>query len=337
MKTLFDTTSIGSFSLKNRFIRSATWEGMADSSGHLTNRLVNVYDELSRGGIGLIITSATVITPEATTIPGILGIYDNSFIPEYQSLTRLCHQNSVPVVMQLTHVGDHGAMWTPQDPSHEQIKRLVKSFGDAAYRAQQSGFDGVQLHAGHGYFISQFLHPRKNTRTDEYGGSVENRTRLILEISSEIRSRVGNDFGIFIKINCSDFQEEDDGVFEACKYACLELATQGIQGIEITGGAGGFPKPPAVMYSESVFRDYAAQIAEMISVPVILVGMNRSPSVMADILNTTRIEYFSLSRPLIRQPDLVNVWRDDPDAGSECTSCDACRQPDGNVCPFRTG
>ena len=335
MKTLFDTTTIGRMTLKNRLIRSATWEGMADSSGHPVERLLQVYEELASGGIGLIITGATTIVPHATGLPGMMNIADDSSIGAYQQLTSIIHRYEVPVIMQLAYVGVNGAWPETKDPTRNELFSIVRAFGEAAIRAKKSGFDGVQFHAGHGHFLSQFLNTQKNTRTDEYGGQVENRARYILEIYDEIRSRVGDDFGILIKINCGDFENTNDGVFEACQYACQQLACRGIQAIEITGGVSDHPISPHGEYIESVFREYAAKIADKIQVPVILVGMNRNPALMTDLLNTTRIAYFSLSRPLIRQPDLAQIWQEYPEAEAECTSCDTCRTQDGIVCPFR--
>ncbi|HWQ64975.1 MAG TPA: NADH:flavin oxidoreductase [Methanospirillum sp.] len=336
MRTLFDTTKIGSLTLKTRFIRSATWEAMADQSGHPTERLIKVYDELARGGVGLIITGATTIVPDPTGLPGMMSIADDSFIPDYQGLTSIVHQYDVPVIMQITFVGRGGDWQTPGGSTLHELYSISRAYGEAAIRAKKSGFDGIQIHAGHGYFLSQFLSSKKNTRTDMYGGSVANRGRFILEIYDEVRSRVGMDFGIFIKINCGDFEDEDDGVFEACQYTCTQLSARGIDGIEITGGAGkGLPLPPRGKYSESVFRDYAAMIAKAIETPVIMVGMNRNPVVMSEILNTTNIAYFSMSRPFIREPDLVQTWKEHPDTEAACTSCDACRKQDAIVCPFR--
>jgi 2,4-dienoyl-CoA reductase-like NADH-dependent reductase (Old Yellow Enzyme family) len=333
-KTLFDTTRIGPITLKNRLIRSATWEGMADEAGHLTDRVRTVYQDLARGGVGLIITSATRMTPDATGLPGMLSIPNDSFIPEYQDLTDRVHAEGCPIVMQLSFTGRDGAMWTPDVPSAAEIHRIVRTFGECAVRAQKAGFDGVQFHAGHGFFLSQFLNRKKNTRTDDYAGSPENRARIILEIYDEIRRRVGKEFGVLVKINCSDFQEDDE-VFAACRYACIHLADRGIDAIEITGGAGGaVPGLEETGFEESVFRIYAKAIAGETPVPVILVGMNRTPAVMDHLLNTTAIRYFSLSRPLLRKPDLVNHWKSAPGEASACISCNQCRQPGGNVCPF---
>jgi 2,4-dienoyl-CoA reductase-like NADH-dependent reductase (Old Yellow Enzyme family) len=336
MKTLFDETRIGTMRLRNRLVRSATWEAMADETGRPTPRLIGLYRELAAGGVGLVITSATLIAPGATGLPGMLALNDDFSIAAFRALSAAVHDNGSPVVMQLTHVGTDGAWLTPGNTSAEDLKQISRLFGDAAFRAQQAGFDGVQVHSGHGYFISQFLSAKKNARTDGYGGTAENRARFLAEITEEIRARTGKDFSILVKINCSDF-EDNDGVRDACRCACKTLATQGIGAIEITGGVSGNPFPPAGLpYEESVFRDYAAEIANTVSVPVILVGLNRTPAVLQGLLETTGIGYFSLSRPLLREPDLPDIWRKSPGRPAACTSCDACRaQPDGNVCPFR--
>jgi 2,4-dienoyl-CoA reductase-like NADH-dependent reductase (Old Yellow Enzyme family) len=336
MKTLFDETSIGTLNLKNRLVRSATWEAMADGTGRPTPRLLRVYYDLAYGGTGLIITSATTIAGDATRPPGMLAIPDDSSIPAFQELARTVHEAGVPIVMQLVHPGRDSVMWTPEDATKEDIHSIVMEFGNAAHRAQRAGFDGVEIHAAHGYFLSQFMNAGKNNRTDEYGGTVENRIRFLLEIAGEIRKRTGGAFPILVKINCSDF-EEDDGVWEACRAACRQLTEHGIGAVEVSGGVSGAPFPPRdLAYEESVFRDYAAEIARITDVPVILVGMNRTPSVMRELLNKRGIGYFSLSRPFLRQPDLALFWKKNPSEPAACLSCDACRkQPDGNLCPFR--
>ncbi|MCK9578868.1 MAG: NADH:flavin oxidoreductase [Methanoregula sp.] len=336
MKTLFDETCIGTIQLRNRLVRSSTWEAMADETGRPTPRLIQVYHDLAYGGTGLIITSATTIAGDATHPPGMLAINDNSSIPAFQELARTVHEAGVPIVMQLVHPGRDGVMWTPKDATLDDIQAIVKGFGDAAIRAQKAGFDGVEIHAAHGYFLSQFMNVRKNTRTDEYGGPVENRMRFLLEIAEVIRARTGETFPVLVKINCSDF-EEDDGVWDATRAACKDLAKFGISAFEISGGVNGAQFPPqGLPYEESIFRDYATEIARTTAVPVILVGCNRTPSVMTELLNTSGIRYFSLSRPFLRQPDLADYWKENPDRAAECISCDSCRnQPDGNVCPFR--
>ncbi|HWR39614.1 MAG TPA: NADH:flavin oxidoreductase [Patescibacteria group bacterium] len=333
MKTLFDVTQINGMTLNNRIIRSATWEGMADSSGRLTDRLLRVYDSLVSGGVGLIITSATYFTKDSTPLPGMTGFYDDSFISDYRQFTDRIHAGGCPVILQMTYAGRDGEMWTPSSPSREDIQSIVQAFGDGAYRARQAGFDGVQVHAGHGFFLSQFLSSQANTRRDEYGGTVENRTRILLEIYEAIRARTGDDFNIWIKINGTDMADETAGQ-GACRYACQQLARRGVNAIEISGGTAELTQKLDHPHHESIFRDEAASIAAAVNVPVVLVGYNRTPSVMEDVLNSTPIEYFSLSRPLLREPDLVNRWKQDFQKKAECISCNGCFRADGNVCVF---
>lgn len=334
-KTLFDQTRIGQMFLRNRLVRSATWEAMADETGRPTPRLITLYRDLALGGIGLIITGATSIFPDAVQLFGMMKIPDDSYISSYRNLTGAVREAGSPIIMQLAFTGRNGEMCNPADPSAEEIHSIVKAFGDAAFRAEQAGFHGVQIHSAHGFFLSQFLNAKSNLRTDQYGGDLQGRVHLLLEIYREIRARTHPDFSILVKINGSDF-DEGDGVWEACQYACIRLAEEGINGIEISGGVSGAPfPPPQISYPESVFRDYAARIAELVKVPVILVGMNRTVSVMETLLNTTGIGYFSLSRPLLRQPDLPDIWRTHPEQGAACTSCDLCREQQETLCPFR--
>jgi 2,4-dienoyl-CoA reductase-like NADH-dependent reductase (Old Yellow Enzyme family) len=335
MKTLFDQTCIGVMQLRNRLVRSATWEAMADDTGRSTPRLIRVHRELAEGGTGLIILSAITFTRDATRVPGMLAIPDDSFIPVYRELVQAVHRAGSPTVIHLVFPGRDGAFWAPSDPSRDEMKAISR-FRDAALRAQQAGFDGVEIHAAHGYFLSQFLNAGRNTRTDEYGGPVTNRICFLLEIASAIRARTGETFSLLVKINCSDF-EEGDGVWDGCREACRQLSEHGISAIEVFGGLNHTPFPPqGLPFEESVFREYAAEIARSTGVPVILVGLNRTPSVLTGLLNTTGIGYFSLSRPFLRQPDLAASWKPNPDRPAECTSCDARRkQPDGNICPFR--
>ncbi|MBP2633240.1 MAG: oxidase [Firmicutes bacterium] len=333
MKTLFDETQLHNIKLKNRMIRSATWERMADKTGHLTDKLLKVYEDLANGGIGLIITSVAYITNDCQDLLGRLGIYDDSFIEDYKQLTKIAHDSKCPIILQLAYAGKDGEGYLPSSPTKEDIKSIVVAFGKSALRAKHAGFDGVQIHAAHGFFLSQFIHPSKNTRQDEYGGSLKNRTRILLEIYDEIRLQTGNDFNIFIKIDSTDLAETND-CFTSCEYACIQLANRGINAIEISGEKGAIVPSIRKNYPESIFKDYAAKIAEKVQIPVILVGLNRTPSIMKEILNTSTIEYFSLARPLLREPDLPNQWRKNPDKSAACISCNKCFRPQGNSCIF---
>lgn len=358
MRKIFEPTSIGGLQLKNRLVRSATWENMADERGHMTGSLFRIYDELARGGVGLIITGYAFVTRDEQPNPGMMGIYDDAFIGDYRKLTDTIHAHGSRVVMQIAYGGsftdyrpEGRVIWSPSGiadlatgvvptaMSREDITSLVKAFGDAAERVKAAGFDGVEIHGAHSYLLSQFITPYYNRRTDEYGGGIKNRARIILEIYSEIRARVGSDYPVMIKINCDDFM--DGGATLADSVALAKMLDElGIDAIEISGGSSGAgEKSPArrgihTVEKEAYHGEQAARIAEEIEAPVILVGGLRSPEVIEGLLDKTGIELFSLSRPLLSEPQLPNRWQSGDRARSRCVSCNGClRMPKGgNLC-----
>lgn len=357
MKSLFDQTQLAGMKLKNRFIRSATYDGFADESGHMTEELFQVYENLAKGGVGTIITGLTYVSDLEQPIPRQMGIYDDSFIDEYKGLTAMSHSYDAKIILQIaclgsqTSVGENGKiMWgpsavqdlfyktTPQEMSIQDILFVQSAFADAALRAKKAGFDGVQIHGAHGYLLSKFLTPYYNRRTDGYGGSIENRARMILETFQAIREKVGPEYPVLIKINCEDFMEQGM-TFADCKYVCNKLTELGIDAIEISGGiSSSRPNEETVRVitaeQESYFKTYASQIAQEINIPVILVGGNRKLSALTDILNQTPIEYIALCRPLICESDLINRWRADELSTAKCISCNKCFRRGGTVCVF---
>ncbi|GLI54554.1 oxidoreductase [Propionigenium maris DSM 9537] len=355
MKTLFDKTKIGSIQMKNRFVRSSTWDKMADERGYVTEDLMQRYKELSSGGVALILSGITMVTEEKP-YENVMSLENDSYIDGYKKLTDMVHSYNSKIVAQLAYGGSQGTYTgnreilgpsavpeigtgvVPKEMTVKDIQMLIKAFGDTAVRAKKAGFDGVQLHASHGYLLSQFLTPHHNRRKDEYGGSIENRARIIFEIYEEIRGRVGESYSILIKINSSDYIE-GGLTFEDSSYVTRELSKMGIDAIEITGGivhAELGPQRNQIHTSdkESYHRVHGTKVAEEVDVPVILVGGNKSLEVMGELLNTTDIEYFSLSRPLLRESDLINRWEEGDRAKSKCISCNQCYHEDGNTCIF---
>lgn len=361
MKELFEPVNIGGVELKNRFLRSATWECLADETGYVNSEVLKVYEDLAKGGAGGIITGYAFVLKEEQPNPKMFGAYDDSFIYSFKPLTRVVHENNSKVFLQLAYGGSftwHNVgereIWgpsavlnkisgiIPKEMTKENIKTLVKAFGDAGRRGMEAGFDGVEIHAGHGYMLNQFLSPFFNIREDEYGGSSENRARIIYEIFDEIREQTSDDFPILIKLNCSDFMGTKGFVFEECKELCKNLSQRGIAAVEISGGpvfrAPKTEKEPTkevtLSRKDSYFSEYAKDIADAVDVPVILVGGNRSCETMETLLNNTDIEFFSLSRPLLSEPDLINKWEKDKSVKPQCISCNKCFAPEGNICIF---
>lgn len=337
MKSLFDTTYINKLKLKNRFIRSATWENMASQDGHITPELLQLYKNLASGGVALIITGCTDIFEDEKPRRNMLSIYDDSFIKEYKKLTDMVHENHSGIVMQIAqrdgYAGPEGQVDTSEFSdkiSKEHMEDIANAFANAAYRAKQCDFDGVEIHGADGCFLSKTVSTIYNTRTDDYGGSVENRAKFIFEVYNKIRSKVGKSFNVFIKINSSEV-EEKKVAFDDWNYLCRLLDKAGINAIEISGNIKDFKDKGS---SEALFKKYAQKVAEKVKCSVILVGLNRSVFNMNDILNNTPIEYFSMSRPFICEPDLINKWLSGSTTKSSCISCSRCMTDKGIRCIY---
>ncbi len=240
--------------LTNRFVRSATWEGMCEAGGRPTPKLASCYRDLAAGGVGLIITGYAFVRPDGKQLPGKMGIQKDDFAAEMRSLTRAVHDEGGKICIQLVHSGGQTTSKTagrrplapsavkveqfPEEPeamSKQDIDEIVAAFGDGARRAKKYGFDAVQLHAAHGYLINQFLSPLTNRRTDGYGGPVEQRCRFLLEVYRRVRSEVGPDFPVFVKLNGSDNLEGGLDISDAV-YAARLLDKEKIDAIEVSGG-----------------------------------------------------------------------------------------------------
>lgn len=350
MKTIFDKTNLVNLPLKNRLFRSAVWENLADNC-HMTKELFKVYEDLAKGEVGTIITSFTTVSADDIPAPNMLGIYDDSFIDEYTSLTEMVHSYDTKIFMQIVAGGSQGrnnltigkTIYGPSEHENvttgikavemtkEKIDEVVEQFKNAAIRAKASGFDGIEIHAAHGYLLSQFLNPFYNKRTDEYGGEADGRARILFDVYLSIREAVGDDFIVGMKINCDDFTENGLNFGEST-WICERLAMMGLDFIEVSGG-----NPSRSISSpaeESYFKIFANIIVEDAQIPVILVGGNRDINSMENILNNSQIDYFALARPLISEPDLPKRWKEGNREKSRCISCNKCRTFEKVTCIF---
>lgn len=357
---LIEKTKIRNIELNNRIIRSALWMSMADKDGHISSRLYKVYDELSKGGLGMIITGYSIVDPNDRPNSGMMGIYDDSFIEEHKKLVDIVHSNGTPISIQLAYGGsqtshpdfqneilfgpsavkNRASGITPKEMSKQDIKHLIKMFTNAAIRAQKAGYDAVEIHGAHGYLLNQFLAPYNNRRTDEYGGNIENRSRIFVEVIQSIRKATGENFTIMVKMNHDDYMDAREGlvVREAIEVAkILEKAGADlleISGVNGTSGKGIGPARTKIhkLESQSYYLEPSKQIAAAVNIPVILVGGNRNFKKMQDILDQTDIQYFSIARPLLCEPDLVNKWQEDSDYKPLCVSCNGCYRLGDKTC-----
>ena len=335
MKKLFEPVTLNHLAMKNRLVRSATWEGIAAPDGGIPAAGYAIYEELAKGGVGAIITGFTSVAANDVYFGGMMRLSDDKLIPQYKKLVEIIHREDCPAIAQLAlgaFYRPSGEQAEPNEMTADEIQTAIRWFVDAAARAKAAGFDGVQIHAAHFFFLSRFISPRVNHRTDEYGGSTENRARILLEILRGVRN-VAPDLHITAKINSDNFTP--GGLTEDESLAVCELlAGAGIDSIEVSGnGTSVSGVRPHV--NEAYFAPFAARLAERISVPVILVGGLRSRETMERVLNETKIDLLSLSRPLLREPDFPKKLELGESDVSKCVSCNACYSSPLHRCIFR--
>jgi len=349
MRKLFEMSKINQIELKNRFVRSATWEGMANSDGSCSEELTDLIVELAKEQVGLIISSQTYVNPTGQTGIRQLGIYDDRLIDSYKKMVEKVHNEGSKIIMQINHAGAKSSAKLikskPFGPSSIEVKdclncremtiseifQIIEDFKNAAVRAKNAGFDGVQIYASHGYLLSQFLSPFFNKRTDEYGGSIKNRARLILEILCAIRSALGKKFTVIIKLNSEDFIEGGFTQSEMLQVAVM-LESTGIDAIELSGSISlkiskyfSFREGRIDSKEEEVYyRDAAKLYKREIAVPLILVGGIRSYEVAKELIEKKQADYISLCRPLIREPGLIKRWQSGNIKRATCISCNKC-------------
>jgi 2,4-dienoyl-CoA reductase-like NADH-dependent reductase (Old Yellow Enzyme family) len=351
MGNIFESTEINGLVLKNRLVRSATWEGMCDHEGRPTPKLAACYRDLAQGGVGLIITGYTFVSPEGKQAPGKMGIHTDDFAEDMKNLTATVHEAGGKICMQLVHAGGQTSsdiagrqplapsavevdQYTeqPAEMSPQDIDEIVAAFGDGARRAMEYGFDAVQLHGAHGYLISQFLSPLTNRRMDKYGGNGENRCRFLMEVYACVRETVGPDYPVMIKLNCNDFIEGGLETSDAVLAAKL-LGREGIDAIEVSGGtpASGEQRPARMKIKapsqEAYHLSYASQIKDVVNCPIMVVGGFRSIEIIEAALGEEKADYISMARPFIREPGLANRWQGGDREPARCVSCNACFRP----------
>ncbi|MCD4743058.1 MAG: NADH:flavin oxidoreductase [Desulfobacteraceae bacterium] len=351
MTEIFEKTSINTMALPNRLVRSATWEGMCDPDGRPGSRLIEYYNTLAKGGIGLIISGYTFICPEGKQLPGQMGIHTDDFADTFNKMTDIVHNAGGKIAIQLVHAGGQAnqkmsghpplapsAVKVAQFPviptmlSQTDIKDIVKAFSQASLRAKSYGFDGIQIHCAHGYLINQFLSPLTNQRADEYGGSIENRSRFLFKVYEEIRSVVGESFPLFIKLNAADYV--DGGLeIEDAVWVSKKLSQKGIDAIEVSSGTGASGALTPIRTKiispdkEAYNLEHALAIKDEVSCPVMAVGGFRSSEIIEKAIKEKGIDFISLSRPLIREPDLPDRWKQGDNRPAACISCNKCFKP----------
>ncbi len=339
----FEPVKIAGMELRNRFVRSATWDASADDTGAVTDTSLELYRGLSRGGIGLIVSGYAFISHLGRANPGQYGIHTDDMVPGLCRLAETVHRGGEKIAVQIVHAGinsrylsRHGieslAMSRlPDVKQHhremtsEEIEGIIEDFARAAVRGREAGFDAVQLHGAHGYFLSQVLSPLYNRRTDRWGGSPENRRRFHVEVVRRMRRAVGDDFPLMIKLGVMDDVEGgltlEDGIETA-----RQMVAAGLNAVEISAGMmRGVMSHAAVDGPEDIpFRERTAAVKRAIDVPVIMVNGIRKLETAEDIITSGEADMVAMSRPFIREPDLIARWQRGETSPAKCISCGRC-------------
>ncbi|MDP2727526.1 MAG: NADH:flavin oxidoreductase, partial [Dehalococcoidia bacterium] len=319
-----------------------------------TDHMIDYYDERAKGGVGLVIVEATSIRPGGELVINECGAYDDKFLKGLSALAKAVKAEGASVFLQLFHAGGraiteitHIEAVAPsavplrlKDPPRalttEEVQGMVISFAEAARRAQEAGFDGVEFHCAHLYIISSFLSPAMNKRTDQYGGSLENRARFILEILRETRKRVGKDFVISCRINAVENipnglkLEESLQVAQWLEKAGIDLLSiSAVNRISQNKGNGyTFNTVYSVLPKtspEGAIVHYATEMKKVVKLPVITVGKIFSPDLAEEILRDGKADLIAMARALITDPSLPNkIMENRVQDIKRCVECPAC-------------
>ena len=319
--------------LKNRLVKSAMSEALGTTDNRMTERLLTLYRAWAQGGTGLLITGNVMVDRRHLGEPNNFALEDERDLPMMQQWAREGTAQGTQLWMQLNHPGKQSPVQVnkqpvapsaiPLDPrlkaffnapralADAEIEDIVERFATSARIARKAGFNGVQIHAAHGYLVNQFLSPLHNQRKDRWGGSLENRARFILEILRAARAHTSPDFSIAIKLNSADFQRGGFSEDESMAVAEM-LVDAGIDLLEISGGTYEAPEMAGLNVKESTqkreayFLEYAEKIRERVKVPLMVTGGFRSLQGMADAISSNATDLIGMARPLAVYPELSN-------------------------------
>ncbi len=323
---LLQPLKIREMEVKNRFVMPPMVTNYAGVDGSVTKRLKAYYRARAKGGVWLIIVEAAFVDPSGKGYSNELGIYKDVLVDGLKALVDDVHPFGTKIAIQIYHAGrqSHGAMTggrliapspipcpvcreEPEEMTKEDIHNMIEAYGQAARRAVVSGFDSVELHGAHGYLINQFLSPYSNQRTDEYGGSPENRARFPLEVLARVRKEVGDAFPIIYRMSSEEFV--GGGLtLEDMKGFSVILSDNGIDAIHVSGGvyesSAMIIQPAAI--PQGLYVEHASAVKESISsrVPVLVVGRIKDPEMAEDILAQGKADMVVMGRALLADPEM---------------------------------
>jgi 2,4-dienoyl-CoA reductase-like NADH-dependent reductase (Old Yellow Enzyme family) len=329
--------------IKNRLVKASMEENMSNDQLHPSEELINLYANWAKGGAGLLLTGNVMVDHQAMTGPGGVALEENTELSTFEKWAEAAKQNDTKVWMQINHPGRQvykkmqGKVYSPSDiplamgklskmfgtpiaMTKEQIHNVIERFGNTAQQAQKAGFDGVEIHAAHGYLLAQFLSPLVNKRDDEWGGSLQNRARILIEIIKTVKAKTNADFCIGVKLNSADFQRGGFDIDDAINVVKM-LEPLNIDMVELSGGSyetpamQGMTSDGRTLAREAYFLNFATQIAEQTLIPIMTTGGIRRLHVAENVLNN-KVELVGLATALAMTPNLPNLWLKNPEVES---------------------
>jgi 2,4-dienoyl-CoA reductase-like NADH-dependent reductase (Old Yellow Enzyme family)/thioredoxin reductase len=324
LKHLFSPIQIGTMTAKNRLLMSAMSINFGvDEKGRVAEQLTEYFVARAKGGTGMMLVGGGAVHPTGLELPHLPTLWDDDCIPALQKMTEAVRPYGAKFGVQLMHGGRQSyhdqkvapsplpapavVKGIPKELTVPEIHELVKSFGDAARRCKDAGFDFLEIHGAHGYLINQFLAKNSNKRTDEYGGTFENRIRFLLELFRDIKDKTGKDFPVGIRINGNDYIKDGWGLEEALKLAKI-LEKEGADYLHVSAGVYGSTELtiPSMYIAHGCFVHLAEAVRKEVSVPVATVGRIKSPEFADRIIKEGKADIVALGRSLLADPEFAN-------------------------------
>ncbi|WP_390215598.1 oxidoreductase [Brenneria goodwinii] len=346
IENIFTPYYIGKCRIPNRLVVPAMVANMCPD-GNASEQYIRYHEEKAKGGWGLIITEDYRINEHAAGYPAVAALYDESQIPSHKRFTDIIHQYDTKVFCQIYHAGRQAnhrvnggvrpvscspvpCPWNkeiPRELTVEEIRQLVKDFGATALNAQKAGFDGIEIHAAHGYLIHEFLSPNCNHRIDEYGGTYINRMRFLKEIMAEVRKQVGDDFPISVRFSAQENTEGGRRMFES-RQMLMDIEEMGADVIHLSNGMYGIRSSIGIVASffqqHGWNMDLAAEAKSFLKIPVITVGRISEPAMAEDIIASGKADFVAMGRASLADPYWPNKAK--AAADNDIRHCIGCLQ-----------
>ena len=329
MKDIFDEVSFGDFKLNSRIVRTGTWETETEEGGFLTPDIFDRYEKIASSGTGLIVSEIFALDYKDRFFPYSTSLNYKGFIKDYKMVSDICHNYDVPILGQLAFFyyddGDNQKV-EANEITQDGIRKLQAEVILAAKKFSFAGFDGIQINMGNNFYLSRFMNPYFNQRNDKYGGNTENRVRISSEIIKVIKKTM--DMHVSCRINPWDVRKGGITADESIDIAC-ELEKAGADSIQLTA------RTISQIYDKGEkhpFLVYFDDLASAVDIPVVLGGSLREMSKINDVLNNSKVEFVSMSKPFVAQADFLADWKENGEGVAICQSCNNCYSKKTSTC-----